>query len=86
MHGERRRKPIRDSVKCWELIADNLSKAGWSWGSVSGVDSRGRIIFVADGYRDGNPRFNCARGRKADGVCRTRIGGSEFNPRGWGLY
>jgi hypothetical protein len=23
-------------VKYWEIIADNLSKAGWSWGCVSG--------------------------------------------------
>jgi hypothetical protein len=21
-------------VKCWEIIADNLSAAGWSWGCV----------------------------------------------------
>jgi hypothetical protein len=28
-------KPIRDRVKQWEVIADNLSKAGWSWGCVS---------------------------------------------------
>jgi len=26
-------------VKYWEIIADNLSKAGWSWGCVSAVDS-----------------------------------------------
>jgi len=25
--------PLR--VKYWEIIADNLSKAGWSWGCVS---------------------------------------------------
>jgi hypothetical protein len=24
-----------NSVKDWEIIADNLSKAGWSWGCVS---------------------------------------------------
>jgi hypothetical protein len=24
-------------VKYWEIIADNLSKAGWSWGCVSAV-------------------------------------------------
>jgi hypothetical protein len=24
-----------DSVKYWEIIADNLSKAGWSWGCVA---------------------------------------------------
>jgi hypothetical protein len=29
-------------VKHWEIIADNLSKAGWSWGCVSTVDSRGQ--------------------------------------------
>jgi len=26
-------------VKYWEIIADNLSKAGWSWGCVSAVDT-----------------------------------------------
>jgi hypothetical protein len=25
----------------WETIADNLSKAGWSWGCVSAIDSYG---------------------------------------------
>jgi hypothetical protein len=28
-------------MKYWEIIADNLSKVGWSWGCVSAVDSRG---------------------------------------------
>ena len=28
-------------VKYWEIIADNLSKAGWSWGCVSAIDSNG---------------------------------------------
>jgi hypothetical protein len=41
----------------WEIIADNLSKAGWSWGSVSTVDSRGRTIFVADAHRGDGQRF-----------------------------
>jgi len=35
-------------MKYWEIIADNLSKAGWSWGCVSAIDSNGRTIFVAD--------------------------------------
>jgi hypothetical protein len=26
-------------MKYWEIIADNLSKAGWSWGCVSAVDA-----------------------------------------------
>ena len=28
-------------VKYWEIIADNLSKAGWSWGYVSAVNFDG---------------------------------------------
>ncbi len=44
-------------MKYWEIIADNLSKAGWSWGCVSAVDSRGQTIFVADAHRDDGKRF-----------------------------
>jgi hypothetical protein len=43
----------RSKAKYWEVIADNLSKAGWSWGCVSAVDSRGRTIWIADAHRDG---------------------------------
>jgi len=38
-------------VKYWEIIADNLSKAGWSWGCVSALDSKGRTIWIADAHR-----------------------------------
>jgi hypothetical protein len=31
-------------VKYWEIIADNLSKSGWSWGCVSAIDSNGRTL------------------------------------------
>jgi len=41
------------AVAGWEIIADNLSKAGWSWGCVSAVDSNGRTIFTVDAHRDG---------------------------------
>jgi hypothetical protein len=44
-------------VEYWEIIADNLSKAGWSWGCVSAIDSNGRTIFVADAHRDDGKRF-----------------------------
>jgi hypothetical protein len=44
-------------VQYWEIIADNLSKAGWSWDCVSAVDSRGRTIFVADAHRADGRRF-----------------------------
>jgi hypothetical protein len=39
-------------VKQWEIIADNLSKAGWSWGCVATVDSSGpRQVTVNLGAR-----------------------------------
>jgi hypothetical protein len=44
-------------VKYWEIIADKLSKAGWSWGCVATVDSNGQTIFVADAHRDDGKRF-----------------------------
>jgi len=44
-------------VNYWEILADNLSRAGWSWGCVSTVDSRKRIIFVADAHRGDGQRF-----------------------------
>ena len=44
-------------VKYWEIIADNLSKAGWSWGCVSAIDFNGRTIWIADAQRDDGKRF-----------------------------
>ena len=44
-------------MKDWELIADKLSKAGWSLGWVSAVDSNGRTIWIADAHRDNGKRF-----------------------------
>jgi hypothetical protein len=35
----------------WEIIADNLKKAGWSLGCVSAIDSNGRTIWIADAHR-----------------------------------
>jgi hypothetical protein len=35
-------------MKDWEIIAEKLSKAGWSLGCVSAVDYRGRTIWIAD--------------------------------------
>jgi hypothetical protein len=40
-------------LKYWEIIADNLSKAGWSWGCVSAIDSNWRTIWIVDAHRDG---------------------------------
>jgi hypothetical protein len=44
-------------MKNWEIIADRLSKAGWSWGCVSAVDSRGANILDVDANRDNGNRF-----------------------------
>jgi hypothetical protein len=35
----------------------NLSKAGWSLGYVSAVDSRGRTIWIVDAHRGDGQRF-----------------------------
>jgi hypothetical protein len=44
-------------VKYWELIADKLSKAGWSLGWVSAIDSQGRTLWIVDAHRDNGKRF-----------------------------
>jgi len=44
-------------MKDWEIIADNLRKAGWSWGCVSAIDSEGRTIWIADTHRGDGRRF-----------------------------
>ena len=38
-------------MKYWEIIADRLSKAGWSLGWVSAIDSQGRTIWIVDAHR-----------------------------------
>ena len=43
--------------KYWEIIADDLSKAGLSWGCVSAIDSNGRTIWIADAHRGDGKRF-----------------------------
>jgi hypothetical protein len=40
-------------VKYWKIIADNLSKAGWSYGYVSALNRQGGTIWIADAHRDG---------------------------------
>ena len=47
----------RIKLKYWELIADRLSKAGWSLGWVSAIDSNGRTIWITDAHRDDGRRF-----------------------------
>ena len=53
----RGKKAESQLVKYWEIIADDLSKAGWSWGYVSAIDSSGRTIWIADAHRDDGKRY-----------------------------
>jgi hypothetical protein len=57
--------PDKSRVKYWEIIADNLSKAGWSWGCVSAIDSTGRTIWIADAHRGDGKRFVVQAGEKS---------------------
>jgi len=40
-------------MKYWEIIADNLSKSGWTWGYTSLTDSAGQMLFNIDAHCDG---------------------------------
>jgi hypothetical protein len=44
-------------VKYWETIADKPSKAGWSLGWVSAIDSNGRTIWIVDAHRSDGKRL-----------------------------
>ena len=44
-------------MKYWEIIADNLSKAGWSLGWVATLDSEGRTNWIVDAHRSDGKRF-----------------------------
>ena len=55
-------------VKYWEIIADNLSQAGWSWGCVLAVDSRGHTIFQCRA----SPRYPAAS-LVSDEIPRQRL-------------
>ena len=57
MRSNHRRITYQRKMNYWEIIADNLSKAGFSLGWVSAVDSQGRTIWIADAHRDDGKRF-----------------------------
>jgi hypothetical protein len=48
---------MRDCVKSWEIIADNLKKAGFSLGWVSALDVQERTIWIVDANRGNGKRF-----------------------------
>jgi hypothetical protein len=59
------------------IVADNLSKAGWSWGCASAIDSNGRTIWIVDAHRDGQRFIEQDEKRRdteavSQGVCLQR--------------
>ena len=60
-------------MKYWEIIADNLSKSGWSWGYVSAVDSQGRTIWIVDAHRDDGRRFIVRADEKLTAFSTTKV-------------
>jgi hypothetical protein len=45
-------------MKYWEIIADKLSAAGWSWGLTTAIDAHAGKLFVVDAHRsDSHRRF-----------------------------
>ena len=69
-------------MKYWEIIADNLSKAGWSWGCVSAVDPNGRTIFIADAHRDDEKRFSIEVRDRADKLPLHLMNHHDVTPSG----
>jgi hypothetical protein len=54
--AESKRGRIR-RMTYWETIAENLTKAGFSWGCSSETDSSGRVLYTADAYSRDGRRF-----------------------------
>jgi hypothetical protein len=44
-------------VRYWEIITDNLSKAGWNCGCISSTDHEGRQFWVVAAERKDDGRF-----------------------------
>jgi hypothetical protein len=64
-------------VKCWEIIADNLKKAGWSLGWVSAIDFEGRTIWIVDAHGYGK-RFNVRTDEKLTAFLEVERAIHEF--------
>ncbi len=44
-------------AKYWELVADDLSANGWSYGYCSLIDRSGRTSWKVDAHRDDGKRY-----------------------------
>ncbi len=70
-------------MKYWEIIVDNLSKADWSLGYVSAVDSEGRTIWIADAHRDDGKHFVVRADEKLTAFVQLE---SVIKSRGRGIH
>jgi hypothetical protein len=61
-------------MKYWEIIADNPSKTGWSWGWVSALDQEMLTTWIVDAHRDDGRRFVVRADERAGRVRRIRVG------------
>jgi hypothetical protein len=64
-------------VNNWEAIADNLSKAGFSWVCSSEIDWTGRVIFTADAYSRDGRRFTVLADERLTAFAQTTRGDSS---------
>jgi hypothetical protein len=80
---------VLEALKYWELIADNLSKAGWTWGWVSAVDREGRTLWIADAHRDDGKRFVVRADEKLtafielESACSQRASSGKSSTEKW---
>jgi hypothetical protein len=44
-------------MKYWELIAADLTLAGWSWGYVAETNHAGDTMFTVDAHQDDGKRY-----------------------------
>ena len=44
-------------MRYWEIIADNLNKAGWNCGCISSAERNGRQFWIAAAERKDSGRF-----------------------------
>ena len=65
-------------MKYWEIVADNLSKAGFSWGYVSAIDSNRRTIWIVDAHRDDGRRFIVRADEKPNAFLELESAIQEF--------
>src|SRR5262245_43723577 len=73
-------------MKDWEIITDNLSKAGWTWRCISSTDHNGQQFWVAAPEREDPGRFIARADEKLTAFLELRIGDSRYSPARYATY